>query len=152
MSEELNGKWMCNREGYEFWNASDKFDTKEEAVNAGLDTLREYNDLPDSLKDNMDLSDMLNIMPDDYENILAFDVGQACAIGVSIDVDNILEGISESAYDEGGESAEGYLSDVLKEHKEELETLIHEWFVRHDYLPSFYTINNVETINLSEVD
>jgi hypothetical protein len=49
-------------------------------------------------------------------------------------------------YDQCGEVAEDYLDDVLEEHKNELESLIINWFEKYKYNPTCYTIGNIETV------
>ena len=144
-----HGQWMLNKEYGERWEASEYFDTKEEAIEFGVSLLKKYNSLDDDGKSDMDLSDGLNIYPDDYENIYIFYVGQIEAIGFPDVVDNLLETISETVYDEVGEYSDGYLDDVTTEHKKELSDLIHDWAKRNDYLPNCYIIGATEEININ---
>lgn len=70
------------------------------------------------------------------------------------DVDEVLERIAETVYDDVGEVAEDYLSDVTKEHKEELQDKLNEvfyaWQEKYNYKPSFYTIVSEEIIEVSK--
>lgn len=65
---------------------------------------------------------------------------------LDIDAGDILERIAEGVYDQCGDVAEDYLYDVLEEHKNELESLIINWFEKHKYNPTCYTIGNIETV------
>jgi hypothetical protein len=144
-----HGQWMLNKEYGERWEASEYFDTKEEAIEYGVSLLKKYNSLDDDGKSDMDLSDGLNMRPDDYENIYTFYIGQIEAVGFPDEVDMLLETISERVYDEVGEYAEDYLDDVTTEHKKELSDLIHDWAKRNGYLPSCYIMGATEEININ---
>ena len=144
-----HGQWMLNKEYGERWEASEYFDTKEEAIEYGVSLVKKYNSLDDDGKSDMDLSDGLNMRPDDYENIYTFYVGQIEAVGFPDEVDMLLETISERVYDEVGEYAEDYLDDVTTEHKKELSDLIHDWAKRNGYLPDCYIMGATEEININ---
>lgn len=147
-----HGQWMLNKEYGERWEASEYFDTKEEAIKFGISLLKKYNSLDDDGKSDMDLSDGLNIYPDDHENIYTFYAGQIEDVPLPDEVDMLLERMSESVYDEVGEIAEDYLDDVTTEHKKELADLIHGWAERNGYLPDCYTIGATEEVNLSSFE
>lgn len=144
-----HGQWMLNQDDGEHWRACEYFDTKEEAIEYGVSLLKKYNSLDDDGKSNMDLSDGINICPDDYENIYIFYVGQIEAIGFPDVVDNLLETISETVYNEVGEYSDGYMDDVTTEHKKELADLIHGWAERNGYLPDCYIMGATEEVNLN---
>lgn len=147
-----HGQWMLNKEYSERWEACEYFDTKEEAIEYGVSLLKKYNSLDDDGKSNMDLSDGINMHPDDCENIYIFYVGQIEDVPLPDEVDMLLERMSESVYDEVGEIAEDYLDDVTTEHKKELADLIHGWAERNGYLPDCYTIGATEEVNLSSFE
>lgn len=71
-----------------------------------------------------------------------------------IDVDDALERINATMYDEVGEVAEDYLFDVTKEHQEELEQKLNEvffaWQEKYKYKPTFYTIEAEEIIEVKK--
>lgn len=150
-----NGKWMLNRHNSEYWNAEDVFNTEEEAVKTGVSLLKKYNSLDKELKSEVlalsnKIEDTMGIASLGYETITRFDVGLVEQATVEFNVDSILETATENAYDEYGEFAEDYLEDVTDEDKTELETLIHDWFIRHNYIPQFYKVYNIETIDLND--
>ena len=57
-------------------------------------------------------------------------------------IDNIIEDMQESAYDEAGEAADSYLSDLTVEDTLELEDLIKDtirkFFKKKHYMPTWY--------------
>lgn len=69
-----------------------------------------------------------------------------------IDVDQVIENIQETMYDEIGEAAEDYLDDVTSEDAVELEEKLNEvfytWQKEHSYEPSFYKIISEEIIHV----
>lgn len=84
--------------------------------------------------------------------IVSFAVGQCFCPSLDIDAGYILEGIAAGVYDQCGEVAEDYLDDVLEEHKNELESLIINWFEKYKYYPTCYSVGNIETIMVLEGD
>ncbi|MDT2635497.1 hypothetical protein P7D52_07950 [Enterococcus dongliensis] len=137
--DQIDKKWMCSLKE-DIWKACDYFDTKEEAIKAGLESAHRFNCNPDTEY----LDDEMGSTPD--EVVTEFLVGQINASAVPFCVDTLIENVQESAYDEGGEWADTYLDDVTKEDREELENLVFDWFIRNDYLPRWYTISSVEII------
>lgn len=148
MKNKNDGKWMCAlNEDREDWSYNCAYDTKEEAVRATREAIKRYNLDPD----NVCLDDELGETPDTKDTIVSFAVGQAIYSGAFFDVETLIEQSQEMAWDEGGEFAQDYLDDVTDEHKEELEDLVQNWFVRHDYLPSFFKIYDIDVIQVYEV-
>lgn len=106
------------------------FGSKEEVINEAL----EYKDSYDQ----------------DY-----FFVGQIDEeVGISIDVDSLLEEINEGVYERVGELADDYLVDVDKEHvrilEDRLNDVLYEWMDEFGYKPNFWTIKNVEKIYIDK--
>lgn len=122
------GKWIYNSDE-EVWMNCEHYDTKEEAIQAGKE---------------------------DYEGDSQFFVGQIknMNIGVGVDADRILDDIAENVYDEVGEAAEDYLGSVRKDELSELEDLLNDalrqWMDKHDYKPKYFSVENIESIPLSE--
>lgn len=141
MRKEMHGKWMCSIDE-EYWHAAEYFDTKEEAVEFGIKSIQTFNKNPEVGC----LDDEMGSTPE--EGVTSFYVGQVTCPGILISVDDFLERIQEDAYDAGGEFAESYLDDVTGEHKEELEKLIQNWFIKHKYLPSWYNIYEIDEISM----
>lgn len=140
---ELHGKWLCATLEADEWLASEIFDTKEQAIQAGLQACRDFNNDPT----DMGVEDVLNFIPDDSEEIMAFQVGQLNQAMPYFNVDCILEHIAEQTYNMCSiESAEDYLDNVKEEDKVELDKFLRSWFTRHNYLPNFYDITNQQTI------
>lgn len=87
------------------------------------------------------------------EGFSNFKIGIAVKpLQLDLDVDFLLERISESYFDEYGEVAEDYLSDVSSEDQVELEKrlnkVFYEWVEEKGYTPSFYTVENEEIIQV----
>ena len=61
-----------------------------------------------------------------------------------INVDIVLEGMVDYAYDNHGEWTEGYLYDVTKEQAYELNNLLVRWFNKNIKQPTFYRISNIK--------
>ena len=141
MSKEMHGKWICSIDE-EQWQAAEYFDTKEEAVEFGIKSIQAFNKNPE----DGCLDDEMGSTPE--EIVTSFYVGQAFCPGLPFDVDDLLERIQEAAYEDGGEFAEDYLDDVTKEHREELDDLIQNWFIKHKYLPNWYNIYEIDEINV----
>lgn len=61
-----------------------------------------------------------------------------------------LDHISNAAYDEGGEYAEDYLSDVSKEQEADLDKrvadVVNQWADDHGLQPNFYQVKNVQEL------
>lgn len=146
----LNGKWLCARSmDEEWWKASNYHDTKEAAIKAGIKAANEYNNDPE----NSNVEDELGFYEDDdYAPLVRIAVGQCFIPAITIDPDHILENVYEQVEDDIGEIAEGYLADVKQEHKDELQDLIHEWFIKHNYIPSCFVVQNVEEVNVKGAD
>lgn len=141
----MNNKWLCAPStDTEVWRTTEFYDTKKEAIETTKKIIQKYN--ADTANSNIE--DELGYFPEDDSKITSFAVGQAEMFGISVDVDDIFERIQEEAYDRCGDSADSFLDDVTKEHKEELESLILDWFDKHNYKANFYTITNVEEIVL----
>lgn len=66
-----------------------------------------------------------------------------------LNVDRIVDDMGEVAYDECGEWAEDYLDDVTEDQKNELEALICQWADKHGLKPTWFMIENIETIKFT---
>ena len=64
--------------------------------------------------------------------------------------------LEDRAYDECGEVTEGWLTDIEKEKRLELENgikeLINTWADKHNLQPQFYTVNNIKSITIKFTD
>ena len=113
------------------WVAVQYFDTKEEAIQSGLDALKEDETLQGS----------------------TLYVGQKESVCTSsIDIDLLLENVAENTTCELSEVGEDYLMDVSKEAQDELEEKLNdvffEWIKKYNYEPTFYKIVNIEEVEL----
>jgi len=66
-----------------------------------------------------------------------------------LSVSCLIEDMQDRAC-ELGEWAEGYLDDVTKEQKEELNNLVLDWFNKNITEPSFFLVENIEKITLEK--
>jgi hypothetical protein len=80
-------------------------------------------------------------------------VGQTQAISVGVNVDSLLENLGEEAYEQAGEYAEDYLTNVKIEHQkvleEKLNSVLATWMKEFKYEPNFWTVKNVEKIDVT---
>jgi hypothetical protein len=81
-------------------------------------------------------------------------IGQAKEISFGVDVDTIIENLGEDAYDQVGEYAKDYLYDVTTSHQAILEERLNEvlvtWMKEFKYEPNFWTVENVQKIDVSK--
>lgn len=123
-----DGKWCYsfNKENYEGY-----FETREQAIEEAI-----Y-----YYKDNEEDQDFIWI-------------GQTKNISLGVNVDRIIEDLGEEAYDEAGEYAEDYLSDVTLNHQSILEDRLNKvliaWTKEFKYEPNFWTVTNTEKIEVSQ--
>lgn len=122
-------QWIYNG-NEEVWMNCGSYDTKEEAIKAGKE---------------------------EYEgNLLQFFVGQINHMNFvpSVNVDQVIDDLAENVYFEVGEAADCYLDDVRKEDLSELEDKLNavllEWMNKHNYMPKYFRVANVECIPLNE--
>lgn len=71
-----------------------------------------------------------------------------------IDASTVLENIGEQAYDEVGEAAESYLTNVKKEHEEYLEaalnSVLNKWLKKYKHNPYFFKVVKVKSFEVTE--
>ena len=141
MTCEMDKKWMCSLDE-EYWQASAYFDTKEEAVRAGLESIERFNTNPEDEY----LDDEMGSTPE--EVVDSFYVGQVLHPDLPFCVDDLIECMQESAYENEGDFAQGYLDDITREHKKELDDLVRGFFVKRGYLPTWYTVCKIDEISI----
>lgn len=142
-----HGKWICSKNADdEVWNACEFYNFRFQAIEAAKRHLIAHN----KGKTKVTFEDVLGFYPEENEQYVSFAVGQCVVPDVSVDVDYFLESTADAMFESSGEIAEEYLDDVTDEHKEELAKLIQDWFIRHDYKPSFYNIQNTQQILINE--
>lgn len=147
---ERDGKWVCAPStNTDIWNAEEYFDTKEDAIRAGIETINKYNNGV-----NGDLDDIFGC--DSFEfgenRVYSFAVGQIRYHFPSIDVDDIIEYLTQKAYFDCGEVAEDFLSDVSQNQLDILDDKLNgelgDWLRKFRLYPRFYAIENVEEVSL----
>jgi hypothetical protein len=81
-------------------------------------------------------------------------VGQIKPVSVGVNIDSLLEQLGEEAYEEAGEYAEDYLTNVTLSHQKILEQRLNNvlvaWMKEFNYEPNFWTVENVKKIDVSE--
>lgn len=128
MKKMSEGKWCYsfNEENFE-----GDFETKEQAI---AEAIWYYKD------DNLD-QDFIY-------------VGQTKEISLGVNVDRIIEDIGDNAYDQAGEYAEDYLTNVTVQHgrilEERLNDVLVAWMKEFKYEPNFWTVANVEKIEVGK--
>lgn len=140
---KLDGKWIITFDE-EKWDANNfgEFDSKEEAVALINETgaIQLFDIWLDETGDE----------PNPEQTGVTIFVGQCHSFVPSINVDSVLDEITESASWVGGDYADDYLNHVPKDVLEELEgklnLVLEEWIEKHKYHPTFYSIENIETI------
>lgn len=149
-----NGQWILGYSDSDDWGFDSRFEKKDDAINYGTHLLRRYNanrDNPKSSHLNF-LMDYMGISPEDNEPIFEFEVAQLEQPNFPDRTDDLLERIAEDVCDEVGDWAEDYLDDVDHRHQSELQELIEDWAERHDYLPKYFTLSRIETIDIRELE
>lgn len=88
----------------------------------------------------------------DESNKVTFYIGKVEDFVPGVNVDSILDDISENAYCHGGEYAEDYLCNVSREEAHELEDALNEvltkWIKKYKHEPHFYQIVAIEEIEM----
>ena len=144
---------MCNGNfDSDAWDASDYFDTKEEAIEAGKKALREFIADPEN---EYDQSDVLGHVYEEYEGIhTIFAVGQLNSPSLRIYADTVIESLQEQSDECCGDVSETYLNDVTKDQEKDLEeklnATLNEWLTKYNHQPAFYYIDNIEKVRLEE--
>ena len=150
---ENNLKWVCGPgEDEEIWGASEFFDTKEEAIEAGNKALREFIADPEN---EYDQSDVLGHVYEEWEDIpSAFAIGQLRRPSLRIYADSLIENLQEQSDERCGEASETFLDDVTKEQEKDLEeklnAVLNEWLTKYHHQPTFYYLDNIEKVRLEE--
>lgn len=121
--EDNNFKWTISKHD-EYYNEGEYFDTREEAIEFGLN----------------------------YFEGNKFYIGQVEAIPMRADDlgDVCIEYISQAHAHYDGEWAQDYLDDVTMDHSKELngmiEKVVLEWATKHNYHPTFFNVYKIEEI------
>ncbi|QWI44709.1 hypothetical protein [Bacillus mycoides] len=131
-------KWMYNLDSNsEIWT-SDKYETKEEAIQAAL------KDWTDRM-----VADRASV---DNE----FQIGEFKQYTPWINADVLLDELYERANDECGGVADSLLSGVARDEGEKLQEQINKvvegWLKGINEYPSFGSIENIETVDASKLE
>lgn len=125
--------WMYEVHDSENWCTSDEYDTKEDAIEDGKEYFRSEH----------------------YEEVDCFDVGEAVKPDIPrINAEWVIEHVAENMFEEVGEVAEDWLTEVSEEDlnkiDKKLNRLFIEWLKETNNMPDFFTIRNVKTIYLDD--
>jgi hypothetical protein len=130
---DRKNKWTYELYNEDIWSSGEDFDTKEEAIETGVK----------EAKDIMEVEQF-----DSYY----FWVGQIQEYVPCINAYSVLDNLAENACEQCGEVAEDYLYPVSKEEIHKLEDMLNEalkkWMKETNNEPTFYSIINVEKINV----
>ncbi|HDR8058219.1 TPA: hypothetical protein QC443_005912 [Bacillus cereus] len=131
-------KWMYNLDSNNDMWTSDKYETREEAIQAALEEWTERM-----------LEDRASVEKE-------FQLGQFVQHVPQIDADWILDELYERAASECGEASESWLSGIPKEAGEKLQEQINkvttEWLKELKEYPTFGLIEKVEIIDASKLE
>ncbi len=64
-----------------------------------------------------------------------------------LNVNVLMESMQDSANDLGIEETEGYLENVTKQEKDELEAIIIDWAEKNNIRPRWHMIENIESVD-----
>jgi hypothetical protein len=124
----MNNKYVCNFNA-DYWEMCEPFDTLEEAENFGLEESKKYGNL-------------------------SFTIGQCKKVIPKIDTESMISNVQDQVFDSYGDCADDYLNDVKKEHFDILQSLFQDvfegWLIQFRYMPNWYNIDFVKTIDTEE--
>lgn len=148
INDKKENQWVCNyAEDAEYWKATEFFDTKEEAIEAGRAAL--------TLAELGVTVPAESVFGTEYEVENAngkFVVGKLSKPSVHIDGNWVLEDLQEQVYSQCGESGESFLESWSEEESEELtdelNKVMQAWLTKHNKQPMCYVIDTFETIDL----
>ncbi len=128
-NEIKDGLWMYNFGDPEHWNEDEYFDTESEAIDYGrIEAIKRGES--------------------------KYQVGEMNVFKPGIDVEDVIEQVSNDAYDNCGEFAEDYLSYLPKTETDRLQELLTEvfekWLDETNNRPSFFTVVNISDHTLEQ--
>ena len=138
MMEET--KYMCALNAdQEIWEATERFNTRIEAINAGIQGLAE--------KDENIFGEIPEV------GTTKFAVGRISEYKINFEnvAEEIMEIISEDAYDYLGESATDYLEDVEDDQKKRFAGVIKKFFEEEKLMPKYFNIVDIEEYDITDL-
>lgn len=124
-----DGKWAYNFWGSERWDVDECYDTHEEAMEAGKLAAIEH-------------------------DRGGYEVGQLNVYAASIDVNQVIDNITDDAWDQCGEYAEDYLCHLPEKEVDRLGELLNEalnkWLDETNNHPGFYTLSSVSVHSIEQ--
>lgn len=137
------GKWMYNTGDEEHWNCDEgEFDTKEDAIAAGIKYFTDADEFGYEYHN------------DEKFDGVSFEVGLVSEPDMHINAWSVIDMVTEQVYDQCGEYADGWLQELEYEEQKLLGDMLtktfKKWIDKTSNNPRFYTMKNVELINLNE--
>ena len=126
------------------WTYADSFDTREEAVQDGIEQYKEALDGNSTKLFDLDYPDAPSGR---------FQIGYVKPYTPIIDVENIIERLQQQASDECGEYGWDFLNwteitrPIEEDLRENLQRELDAWLKRYHLEPTFFTVENVENID-----
>jgi len=137
----IDGKWICTL-NTDYWHDDCMFDHKHEAIKAVR--------LAHASDDKILEADLFDVETTDLSDTdETFFVGQIKSIKPVIDAEIIMEQIqdfTEQRYGNDRDEFEYYVGDIDKGSAQELEGLVNNWLIKHDYMPNSFEIVNVDPV------
>lgn len=133
-------KYMCALNTDQgVWEATEHFDTRIEAINAGIQGLTE--------KDAAIFGEIPEI------GTTKFAVGRISEYKINFEnlAEEIMEIVSEDAYDYLGESATNYLEDVEDDQKKRFAGVIEKFFKEEEWMPKCSNIVDIEEYDITDL-
>lgn len=140
-------KWTNHRyrDDEIWWN--DQFESREEAI---ADGVKQYKTALNGFA-----TDLFDDDPERFPSDV-FYIGECIRFVPTVDAERVLEQLEEDAYDECGEAAENFLDwnyitdDKIADLQENLQRELDSWLERYKCTPTFYSIENVEKIDVED--
>lgn len=131
------------------WYSLDAFDTKEEAIEDGIQQYKEH---------------LAGISTELFDNDYSypespsgwFEVGERKDFVPYVDSDLIIEQVAEQASWQCGEIGDDWLNwdtvteEARKELEENINKVFDDWLKKHSLEPTFFNIVNIEKINVKD--
>ena len=119
--------WVASLNGEEY--DSEQFETEKEAI--------------EHLKE---------LEKEEYFDICEGYIGQVEIYIPFIDIDYVIDRLSEESYEDSPEWGGEYLTDVLNEHKKELglrlNNVLSDWIIKHNYHAKHFKVKNSKKITI----
>lgn len=133
-------KYMCALNAdQEVWKSTERFNTRIEAINAGIQGLAEKDE------------DIFGEIPE--IGTTNFAVGRISEYKINFEnvAEEIMDIISEDTYDYLGELARNYLEDVEDDQKKRFAGVIEKFFKEEDLMPKYFNVVDIEEYDITDL-